>query len=128
MDVIDLIEAVDDPAAAAELSAEALRAVNRLTLGPPSPGKPTWSEISDLYLVIDGLRLLVDRLPQAFAQLASHLEAPGAGTYRSDGGTTESPEALVATAVTMLNTATSDVRLLASALAGAQAAVSHLRA
>lgn len=106
------MDCVGDPVAAAELAAEAMRAVNRLTLGPPSPGEPGWSEVGDLYRVIGGLRVLLERLPQAFGQLARHLAEPGTRFLRTDGGTPENPEALVAIAVMVLNAACDDAGLL----------------
>ena len=97
------------PGAAADLAAEAVRVVNRLTIGSPSPGLPGWEEVGDLYRVLGELRVLTERLPQALGQLARHLERPRDGIYyRSDSGTCEHVETLVTTAVVALEDAGRD--------------------
>lgn len=55
-----------DPASAAEVAAEALRALNRLTIGPPSPGMPGWGQVGDLYRVLGELRVLSERCHKRF--------------------------------------------------------------
>jgi hypothetical protein len=112
---------------AAALAAEALRAVNNLTLAAPSSGIPGWEEVGDIYRVLGELRLLIERLPQAVEQLCRHLQRPAGGAcYRSNSGTRETPEALLATAAVALERAQVDARQAGSMLAVAQAAVAHL--
>lgn len=84
---LDWLSSLRDPGAAAELAAEAVRAVNRLTLRAPSPDAPCWEEVGDLYRVIGELRVLAERLPQAIDQLCRHLQRPAAGVYHGDSGT-----------------------------------------
>ncbi len=123
----DAMNEVHGPGAAAELAAEALRAVNRLTIGAPSPGVPGWEEVGDLYRVLGEVRLLTDRLPQVLRQLAQHLERPaGLCSYRTDAGTCESPERLVAAAVLALEDAQHHVAEAGSHLNAAHVAVAHL--
>lgn len=123
----DALWGVQDPASAAALAAEALRAVNRLTIAAPAPGVPGWEEVGDLYRVLGELCLVVDRLPQAMEQLCRHLErSVGAGCYRADGGTRDTPERLVASAAASLGAAQADVRQVGSQLAAAHSAVAHL--
>ena len=118
---------VQGPGAAADLAAEAVRVVNRLTIGSPSPGLPGWEEVGDLYRVLGELRVLTERLPQALGQLARHLERPRDGIYyRSDSGTCEHVETLVTTAVVALEDAGRDVRQVGVSLNAAQSAVAHL--
>lgn len=126
-DHLQTLAVVRTPGEAAELAAEALRAVNRLTLGPPSTGAPGWEDVSDLYRVIGELHVLAERLPQALGQLARHLEHPaGDCRYRSDSSTCDPPEALVATAAGALAVAQDVAADLASDLGAAQSAVAHL--
>lgn len=125
--LLELLAGVADPGAAAEVAAEALRVVNRLTLAGPAPSAAGWESVSDLYRVLADLRVLADRLPQALDQLARHLEQPASGdSYLSDAGTSESPEALVATAVGALQDAGCDARQLGVHLNAAQSSVVHL--
>lgn len=110
-----------------ELAAEALRVVNHLTIGAPSPGVPGWEELGDVYRVLGELCLVVDRLPQAIDQLCPHFErSAGAGCYRADAGTQDTPERLVASAVASLGAAQTDARQVGSQLAAAHAAVADL--
>ncbi len=102
-DPLDAVLPDPNPASAAEVAAEALRAVNRLTIGPPSPGTPGWGQVGDLYRVLGELRVLSERLPQALRQLAHHLEQPAGGDpYRSDSTTCEPSEVLMASATSAL--------------------------
>lgn len=124
---LDAMNGVAGPGAAAELAAEALRVVNRLTIGAPSPGVAGWEEVGDLYRVLGELRVHTERLPQALGQLARHLERPRDGIYyRSDSGTCEHAETLVTTAVMALEDAERDVRQVGINLSAAQSAVAHL--
>lgn len=129
-DVLGLLDAVEDPGMAAELAAEALRRVNRFTLVVPARGVSGWESVSDLYRVLGELRVLADRMPQAFDQLGRHLERPAdeGSSYKSDSGTSESPESLVASAVVALKDAERDVRQVGVNLNAAQSAVAHLYA
>ncbi|MCZ7537898.1 MAG: hypothetical protein M5T61_19520 [Acidimicrobiia bacterium] len=123
----DDLSAVRDPGAAAGMAAEALRAVNRLTIAAPSPGTPGWKEVGDLYRVLGELCLVVDRLPQAVDQLRRHLErSAAAGRFRADAGTRDNPERLVASAAASLGAAQADARQVGSQLAAAHSAVAHL--
>lgn len=126
--VLKVVAAIDDPAVAAEIAAEAVRAVNRLTLAPASDGAPGWECVSDLYRVLGELRVLTDRLPQAFDQLARHLERPAVdgGGYKCDAGTAESPERLVAAAVLALEGAQLQAAEAGHHLNAAHSAVAHL--
>lgn len=124
---VDDLWARVDPGGAAEMAAEALRALNRLTVAAPSSGAPGWEEVGDLYRVLGELCLLVDRLPQALGQLARHLQHPtGAGWYRADAGTRDSPESLVASAAASLGAAQADAWRVGGQLAAAHSAVAHL--
>lgn len=121
------LDGVQGPGEAAELAAEALRAVNHLTIGAPSPGVPGWEEISDLYRVLGELRFLTDRLSQVLRQLVQHLErTTEVCSYQSDAGTRESPEALVAAAVLALEEAQHHVCQAGSHLNTAHMAIAHL--
>ncbi len=121
------LDALRDPGSAAALAAEALRAVNHLTLAAPCAGVAGWEEVGDLYRVLGELRLLTERLPQAVEQLSRHLQRPGGrGCYRSDDGTRESPETLVVRAAVALEAAQVGAREVGSQLAAAQSAVAHL--
>lgn len=124
---LDVMNGLAGRGTSAELAAEALRAVNRLTIGAPAPGVPGWEDVGDLYRLLGELRVLTERLPQALGQLARHLERPRDGTYyRSDSGTCESPEALVATAVLALEDAQGHVHQAGIELGTAHSAVAHL--
>jgi len=124
------LDAVRDPGVAAELAAEALRRVNRFTLVAPARGVSGWESVSDLYRILGELRVFAERIPQAFDQLGRHLERPAnqGSAYKSDSGTSESSESLVATAVAALNYAERDVRQVGINLSSAQSAVAHLYA
>jgi hypothetical protein len=123
----EALSAMQQPGDAVGLAAEALRAVNRLTIAAPSPGVPGWEEVGDVYRVLGELCLVVDRLPQAIDQLSRHLErAAEAGCYRADAGTRDTPERLVANAAASLGAAQADVWQAGSQLAAAHSAVAHL--
>jgi hypothetical protein len=109
------------------LAAEALRTVNHLTIGAPSSGVPGWEEVADLYSVLGAIRILTGRLPQVLRQLGQHLERPaGRCSYRTDAGTSESPEGLVAEAVLALEGAQHHLVEAGSQLDAAHSAVAHL--
>lgn len=125
-DALDAIAELN-PASAAEAAAEALRTVNRLTIGSLSPGSPGWEDIANLYRIIGELRILAERLPQALNQLAHQLDHPaGGGPYRSDSATCETAQALVATAIDALAAARDAAEAVATGLGSAQSAVAHL--
>lgn len=124
---VGALHAVRDPGAAAAFAAEALRAVNHLTLGSPSPGVPGWEEVGDLYRVLVELRLVTERLPQAVEQISRHLQRPtGGACYRSDPETRDSADTLVARAAKALDAAQAGARQAGSDLAAAQSAVADL--
>ena len=124
---VDTMQAVPDPGAAAEMAAEALRAVNHLTIGAPSSGAPGWEDVGDLYRVLGELRVLTDRLPQVLGQLARHLERPaGLGGYKADASASESPACLAAAAVLALDAAQHLVAEVGRHLNAAHSAVARL--
>lgn len=124
---VDTMQDVSGPGEAAAMAAEALRAVNHLTIGAPSSGVPGWESVGDLYRVLCELRVLTDRLPQGLGQLARHLERPAElGAYQTDSGTSESPERLVAAAVLALDAAQHLVAEAGRHLNAAHSAVGHL--
>lgn len=115
-----------DPGAAAGLAAEAVRALNHLTLAPPSTGTPGWEDVTDLYRVLTEVRVLAERLPQALGQLARHLDATIGSGYRSDSDTDESSEMLVVTTMAALEGACVALRGAGYDLGLAQGALAHL--
>ena len=72
----DILASDGDPGVVACLAAEAVRAVNRLTLLAPAAGVPGWEAGSDIYRVLGELSLLVERMPQVLGQLARYLDRP----------------------------------------------------
>lgn len=114
------------PDATAEMAAEAVRTLNRLTMAAPSLGAPGWEDVADLYRVLAEVRILVERLPQALDQLARHLQRPTGEGYRCDGGTTATPDDLVTHAVDALGVAQQGLTCAGHDLAEAQSAVAHL--
>lgn len=126
-DPLDAVLAELDPASAAEVAAEALREVNRLTIGPLSPGLAGWEYVGGLYRVLGELHVLAERLPQALRQLAHQLEQPaGDSAYRSDSANCEPAEALVAAATGALAAAREAAMAVETNLGSAQSAVAHL--
>lgn len=116
-----------EPAALAGTAAEAVRAINHLTLAPPTPGSPGREDVADLYWVLVEVRLLVERLPQALHQLARHLQHQDAhGRCRSDSGTHQTSTELVAEAIGSLQRAGQECCSVGAHLEAAQAAASHL--
>lgn len=122
---LDVLEGRGDPVAVAALAAEAARVLNRVTIPVPTPGCDGWEDVGDLYRVLGELRVLVERLPQAFDQLARHLSREGVN-YRSDAGTTDAPEVLIATAVRALGVAGQGADRIVEHMAAAHSATSHL--
>lgn len=117
------------PVDAAERAAEAVRAVNHLTLRAPSPGTPGWEEVGDVYQVLGELRVLAERLPQACSQLARHIEGPAAGrVYEVDATADASAEVVVASAVLALDGAERCASRTGEHLNEAMSAVAHLHA
>lgn len=116
----------DAPGAVADLAAEAVRVLNHLTLVPPSVGTPGWSDVADLYEVMAGMCILIDRLPQLLDQLTCHLARPIGDGYRCDSEEVGAPAAVVANAVESLTAAVSHIRDCGADLVLAQSAVAHL--
>lgn len=115
------------PADAAEDAAEGLRSLNHLTLATPSPGVPGWEDIGDIYQVLGALRLLADRLPQAYDQLAVGLQRLGTRTaWRRDDGSDAHADELAATAVEALQVAGCIAAQIGGHLQMAHGAVAHL--
>lgn len=120
-----VLEDRGDPVGAAELAAEAVRVLNRLTIAVPTPGYEGWEDVGDLYRVLVVVRVLVQRLPQVCDQLARHLCRDGV-RYRSDSGTEDTPEDLVASAVDALGRSHDASVLVEEHLSVAQSAMAHL--
>ena len=115
------------PSGAAENAAEALRTLNHLTLAAPTPGAPGWEDVGDVYRVIGELRALTDRLPQACGQLAAGLQRLGdRADWRTDDGTNEHPDALVADAVEGLQMAGRIAKDIGRSIQQAHCSVAHL--
>lgn len=115
------------PAGAAEEAAEALRSLNHLTLAAPSPGVPGWGDVGDIYRVLGELRVLADRLPQACDQLAMGLQRLGdRAEWRTDDGTSQHPDEVVATAVEGLQVASCIAEDIGGSLQQAHCSVAHL--
>ena len=116
-----------EPAALAGTAAEAVRAINHLTLAPPTPGRSGWEDVTDLYRLLVEVRLLVERLPQTLDQLARHLQHQVAhGRCRSDSGTHQTSTELVVEAIGSLQRAGQDCCSVGVHLEAAQSAASHL--
>ena len=97
------------PVGAAGVAAEAIRALNHLTLAAPSVGTPGWEGVDDIYGVIGELRIMADRLPQVCDQLVAGLQRLGEQrAWCTDEGTTEHPDEVVSTAVEHLQVASCD--------------------
>lgn len=115
------------PAGAAEEAAEALRTLNHLTIPAPSPGVPGWEDVGDIYRVLGELRALVDRLPQACDQLAMGLQRLGdRADWRTDDGTNQHPDEVVATAVEGLQVAGCIAEDIGGNVQQAHCAAAHL--
>ena len=126
MNALESVAESRGPGATADMAAEAVRTLNRLTMVAPSPGEPGWEDVADLYRVLVEVRIVVERLPQALDQLARHLQRPGGEGYRCDGGTTATPADLIAYAVDTLAVAQGRLTRAGRELAEAQSAVAHL--
>jgi hypothetical protein len=130
MKAVDNARAVDrgaSPAAAAATAAEALRALNHLTIAAPTVGTPGWEVVGDLYRVLGELRLVVERLPQALGQLAVGLGCAGDRCgYRADAATESTAEELLATACAALHASQDGARRLGAELDIAHSAIGHL--
>jgi len=115
------------PARAAEVAAEALRAVNHLTLAAPSTRTPGWSDVGDVYRLLGELRAIADRLPQVCGQIASALQRLGdQSDWFADDGTIVPAVEVVDAAVDTLMTASWFAEDLGLNLQHVQGAVSHL--
>jgi hypothetical protein len=117
---------MDEPtgaAGAADAAAEAVRALNHLTIRPPAPTTRGWEDLADVYAVIGSLRVLLDRLPQALDQVARAIERPGVG-YASDND--DQPAVLAARTVGHLHQGAANLTAVRAALEGAHGALSHL--
>lgn len=116
-----------EPAALAGTAAEAVRAINHLTLAPPTPGSSGWEDVTDLYRLLVEVRLLVERLPQTLDQLARHLQHQVAhGRCRNDSGTHQTSTELVVEAIGSLQRAGQDCCSVGVHLEAAQSEASHL--
>lgn len=114
------------PAGAAHVAAEAIRALNHLTLAGPSAGAPGWDGVDDIYRVIGELRIIADRLPQACDQLVSGLQRLGEQRdWRTDEGA-EHPDEVLSTAVERLQIASCDADEFGRNVRHAHCAVAHL--
>lgn len=117
----------DLPPAVANSAAEAIRALNHLTMLPLEDGRPGWEDASDLFQVVAELESMAFRLPQLFRQLAKRLDSPTAGSrFAVDAMTDLSPDAVVTRAHRRLLDASVQVGGLADSLAVAAEAMSHL--
>jgi hypothetical protein len=106
---------------------DSLRTVNYLTMGALSPGMPGWEDNGDICRVLGELRTLTERLPQAYGQIARHLEPPRAGcVYEVDAMTDEPALIVVATAVLALDDARRGAYRTGEHLNEALSAVAHL--
>ncbi len=115
------------PSGAAEEAAEAVRALNHLTVAAPSPGVPGWEDVGDVYRVLGEVRLLVDRLPQVCDQLTTGLHRLGdREDWLTDDGTDDHPDNVVAAAVERLHVAGCVAEDLSRRLQQAHCAVAHL--
>lgn len=115
------------PAGAAHVAAEAIRALNHLTLGAPSAGTPGWEEVDDIYRVIGELRIITDRLPQACDQLAAGLQRLGEQRdWCADEGADEHPDEVVGKAIEHLQIASCDADALGLNIRHAHCVVAHL--
>jgi len=115
------------PAEVVEEAAEALRHLNHLTLAAPSPGVPGWEDVCDVYRVLGELRFLADRLPQVCDQLAGSLQhLGGRAAWRTDDGTSRSPDEVVAIAITGLMMSRGIAEELGGAIEQTHGAVAHL--
>jgi hypothetical protein len=115
------------PAEVAEESAEALRTLNHLTLAAPSPGAPGWEDVCDVYRVLGELRSLADRVPQVCDQLAGSLQHLGdRAAWRTDDGTSQLPDEVVAIAIAGLVMSRGIAEELGGAIAQTHCAVAHL--
>lgn len=108
---------------AASAAAEALRALNHLTMRRPTAGQPGWEELPDVYAVVGELRLLVERMPQAFDQLARVFGEPDVDYGVDDDS--DPADAVRATGTTLLAARRQAIDL-AGTLARAHEALSHL--
>lgn len=115
------------PGEMAEDAAEALRALNHLTLAAPSAGVPGWEGVGDVYRVLGDVRVLADRVPQMCDQLATALERIGdRAEWRTDGGADQPPDVVAAAAVEALGAARCIAEDLGRTFGQAHCAVSHL--
>lgn len=111
------------PATAANAAAEAVRTLNHLSIGALSPGRPGWEDLIDVSVVVAELRVLAERLPQAFDQLARVFEQPAMSFDTDDGS---DPADITLTAGAGLLGARGQANDLARSLARAHDAISHL--
>jgi hypothetical protein len=120
------LQGMSDPSTAREAAgaaAEAVRALNHLTIRPPTAGEPGWAELADVYAVVGELRVLVERMPQAFDQLARVFGDPGV-EYGVDDDS--DPADAVRAAGTTLLAARRQATDLAGTVTRAHGALSHL--
>jgi hypothetical protein len=115
------------PAGAAHVAADAIRALNHLTLAGPSAGTPGWDGVDDIYRVIGELRIIADRLPQACDQLVAGLQRLGElRDWCADEGEDEHPDEVVGRAIEHLQIASCDADEFGRNIRHAHGAVAHL--
>lgn len=108
-------------------AAEALRAVNHLTMATPTKGTVGWEGVGDVYRLVGELSLLVDRLPQALDQITLALRyAENDGRLRGDDCAFDSVEGLVAGSVRALGCAGREARRMGVTLDEAHQRIAHL--
>lgn len=109
------------PAQCAEQAAEAVRALNHVTL----PGAGGLTEPADVYAVLGSLVTLMARLPQALTQLQSFLvrEHAAGRVQIVDGQHAGDPAAAVAALTSQLSCAVRSAEALQHALEQAHATV-----
>lgn len=115
------------PVGAAGVAAEAIRALNHLTLAAPSVGTPGWEGVDDIYRVIGELRIIADRLPQVCDQMVAGLQRLGEQRdWCADEGAEEHPDEVAGRAVEHLQVASCDADELGLNIVHAHCAVAHL--
>jgi hypothetical protein len=110
-----------DPSAMANAAAEEVRALNHRTLNPAD----AFQEPSDLYDVANGLKLILERLPQALQQLSKGLNRyDDADVLRMDDGS--NPAVGAARALAALQSAQGQAQLLYATLGAATSTLSKM--
>jgi hypothetical protein len=110
---------------AAHTAAEAVRSLNRLTLGATSAAVPGGELVGDICAVLGELRLLARRLPQGLGQLADLLER-GQRDANLGVDNDDDPDVVLSDVVVALRGARRDAEALGRDLAAAHDAVARL--